>query len=103
MINLKRAPSHPGRILKEEFLDELKISQTSLAKALGTTFRTINEIINEKRSVSTEMGIKLSKYFGTSVELWLNLQNQFDIFKVYNKNKNMIDKVLPLKRIKQKV
>jgi len=103
MIKLKRAPAHPGQILKEEFLDELLITQTDLAVALGTTFRTINEIINEKRNLSTEIAIKLSKYFGTSVELWINLQNQFDIYKVYNKRKELIDKVRPFKRKKLKV
>jgi len=103
MIKLKRPPAHPGQILKEEFLDELEITQTNLAVELGTTFRTINEIINEKRSVSTEIAIKLSKYFGTSVELWLNLQNQFDIYKIYNKKKELIEKVRPFKRKKQRV
>ena len=103
MIKLKRIPSHPGQILKEEFLDELNISQTELASALGTTFRTINEIINEKRNISTEIAIKLSRFFRTSIELWLNLQNQYDIYRIYNKKKEMIDKVRPLKRRKQKV
>ncbi len=102
MIGIKRIPSHPGEILKEEFLDELNLSQTELASSLGTTFRTINEIINEKRNVSTEMAIKLSKFFGTTIELWLNLQNQYDIYKVYNKRKELINKVRPFKR-KQKV
>ena len=63
MIKLKRLPTHPGQILKEDFLDELEITQTELAFALGTTFRTINEIINEKRNISTEMAIKLSNIF----------------------------------------
>ncbi len=103
MIKLKRIPSHPGQILKEEFLDEFNLSQTELASALGTTFRTINEIINEKRNISTEMAIKLSKFFGTSIELWLNLQNQYDIYRIYNKKKELIDRVRPLKRRKQKV
>jgi len=103
MFKLKRIPSHPGQILKEEFLDELNISQTELASALGTTFRTINEIINEKRNISTEIAIKLSKFFRTSIELWLNLQNQYDIYRIYNKKKEMIDKVRPMKRRKQKV
>lgn len=102
MIKLKRSPTHPGQILKEEFLDELGITQTELAFSIGTTFRTINEIINEKRNISTEMAIKLSKFFGTSIELWLNLQNQYDIYKVYKKKKVMIDKVKPMKRRKQK-
>ena len=103
MINLKRAPTHPGQILREDFIDKLLISQTELATALGTTYRTINEIVNEKRNISTEMAIKLSKFLGTSVELWLNLQNQYDIYKVYGSRKEIIDKVRPFKRKKQKV
>jgi len=101
MIKLRRMPSHPGQILKEEFLDELNLSQTELASALGTTFRTINEIVNEKRSVSTEMAIKLSKFFGTSIELWLNLQNQYDIFIIADKKKDSIKKVRPFRRRKE--
>ena len=100
MIKIKRIPAHPGQILKEEFLDELEISQTELASSLGTTFRTINEIINEKRNISTEIALKLSRYFGTSTELWLNLQNQFDIYKVYHKKKDTIEKVRPYKKKK---
>ena len=102
MIKLKRSPVHPGQILKEDFLDELLITQTDLAFALGTTFRTINQIVNEKRSISTEIAIKLSKFFETSVELWLNLQNQFDIYKVYNSRKELIENVKPFKRKKLK-
>ncbi len=102
MIKQKRTPTHPGRILKEEFLDELNISQTELASRLGTSFRTVNEIINEKRNITTEMAIKLAKFFGTSIELWLNLQNQYDVYKIFNKKKEAIKRVSPLKRVKQK-
>ncbi|NOX17622.1 MAG: HigA family addiction module antidote protein [Chlorobi bacterium] len=101
MTHIKKAPFHPGQILKEEYLDELQISQTELASALGTTFRTINEIVNEKRNISVETAMKLSKYFSTGVEFWLNLQNQYDVYKTYNKKKKVIDKVLPLKKRKK--
>ncbi len=97
MINLERKPTHPGEILKAEFLDEFGLTQVELAKALNTTFRTINEIINTKRSLSPEMALKLSKYFGTSVELWLNLQNQYDIYKVMERKKNILNEIQPLK------
>jgi len=100
MIELKRKPTHPGEILKEEFLIPNEISQSQLALDLGTTFRTINEIVNEKRSISSEMAIKLSKYFGTSIELWLNLQNQFDVFYVYKKNSAKINRIKPFQKVK---
>jgi len=79
LYKLKRKPAHPGVILKEEFLIPFGISQTQLAYDIKTTFRTVNEIINERRNLSSEMAVKLAKYFGTSIELWLNLQNQNDI------------------------
>lgn len=100
MNNFKRKPTHPGEILREEFLIPNEISQSQLAVDLGTTFRTINEIVNEKRNISSEMAIKLSKYFGTSIELWLNLQNQFDVFNVYKKNSVKINKIKPFQKTK---
>ncbi len=95
MNNIKREPAHPGEILRSEFLEEMGITQVELAKAVNTTFRTINEIINKRRNLSPEMALKLSKYFGTSVELWLNLQNQYDIYSLMKKNKNILDAIQP--------
>ncbi len=95
MYHLKRKPTHPGEILKNEFLIPLGISQTQLANALGTTFRTINEIINEKRNLSSEMAVKLAKYFGTSVELWLNLQNKYDVYRIMNTKRRQLNKIKP--------
>ena len=93
MMTLQRIPTHPGEILKEDFLEPLNITQSHLAKALGTSFRAINELVNEKRGITVEMALKLSKYFGTSPQLWLNLQNQYDLYKVAKKKKNLIDQV----------
>ncbi len=94
----KIPPFHPGRILKKEYLELFQISQTELASALGTTFRTINEIVNEKRNISPEMALKLSRYFSTDIELWLSLQNKFDVYKIYVKKHESIDKIKPMKR-----
>jgi len=77
---MKREPTHPGVILKEEFLIPMGLTQTELSSLINSTPNTVSEIINKKRSLTTEMAIKLSKFFGTSVELWLNLQNQYDIY-----------------------
>ncbi len=75
------------------FWMSLNISQTQLANDLNTTFRTINEIINHKRGISPEMAVRLAKYFGTSEELWLNLQNQYDLYKVKMKKKKTLDSI----------
>ncbi len=93
MVELKREPTHPGDILKYDFLEELNISQTELAKDLDTSFRTINEIINHKRGLSPEMAVKLARYFGTSEELWLNLQIHYDLYKVKTKKKKLLDHI----------
>lgn len=95
MYTLKRKPTHPGEVLKEDFILPLGISQSQLAKEIGTTFRTINEIVNHKRNISTEMAIRLARYFGTSEELWLNLQNQYDLYNVKEKKKAVLQHIKP--------
>jgi len=99
MIDLQRVPTHPGEILKEEFLVPYEMTQSHLAKALGTSFRAINELVNEKRGITVEMSLKLSKYFGTTPQLWLNLQNQFDLYKVAKKKKDVLDEVKVYEKI----
>ena len=93
MIELNRQPTHAGEVLKEEFLVPLNITQSHLAKALHTSFRAINELVNEKRGITTEMALKLAKYFGTTPQLWLNLQNQFDLYKVTIKKKDELAEI----------
>ena len=77
---IKRQPNHPGEVLREEFLEPTGITQSHLAKVLHISFRAINELVNEKRGITTEMALKLAKYFGTTLQLWLNLQNQYDLY-----------------------
>lgn len=98
MTDFMRRPTHPGEILQKEFLEPLGITQSQLAKELNTAFRTINQIVNEKRNISPEMAIKLARYFGTSEELWLNLQNQYDLYRVKEKDHDSLKGIRPLKR-----
>lgn len=99
MIELQRMPTHPGEILKEEFLEPLGISQTKLSAALHTSFRAINEIVNQKRGVTPEMAIRLAKYFKTTPQLWLNLQNNYDLYKVGQKKKSLLDSIETIEEI----
>jgi len=99
-FEIKRKPTHPGEILKEDFMMPLKLTQTDLAKALKTSFRTINEILNQKRSVSPEMALRLARYFGTSPDVWLGLQADYDLFKAKLKSKKMIEEIRPLMKVK---
>ena len=99
MFELKRQPTHPGEMLREEFLVPLEITQSALAKALHTSFRAINELVNEKRGITTEMALKLSRYFGTSAQIWLNLQNEFDLYKTMQKKGSDIESIAHFEKI----
>jgi len=99
LYTLKRKPTHPGEVLKEDFMLPLGISQSQLSKEIGTTFRTINEIVNHKRNISPEMAIRLARYFGTSEELWLNLQNQYDLYNVKEKKKDALQHIKPYSKL----
>ena len=78
MINNMR-PIHPGEILREEFLIPLGMSAHALAMALHVPAPRINDIVREKRSLSPDTVLRLSRYFGTTPEFWMNLQSAFDL------------------------
>ena len=71
-------PVHPGEVLKDE-LEEMELSQSALAEHIGVLPKTINEICRQKRGISAEMAIKLSKALGASPQFWLNLQNNWEL------------------------
>ena len=70
---------HPGRILYEQFLKPIGLSQNALARELGVPPRRINEIILGKRGISADTALRLARYFGTSEEFWMNLQARYDL------------------------
>lgn len=72
-------PIHPGEILREEFLAPLGISQYRLAKEIHVPPRRINEIVLEKRGISADTALRLGRYFGTTAQLWSNLQARYDL------------------------
>lgn len=71
--------SHPGKILREEFMEPVGLSAYALAKALSVPLPGVNDIVREKRSISPEMAVLLSAYFGTSDAYWINLQGRFNL------------------------
>lgn len=70
---------HPGKILLEEFLEPMSISQYKLAKDISVPPRRINEIVKEKRGITADTALRLSRYFGTSAEFWMNLQDHYEL------------------------
>jgi len=74
-----KVPIHPGEILSEEFLKPAGITQQQFAEGLGVSRRTVNEIVRGRRSITAEMAIRLSKVLGTSAEMWMGLQADYDL------------------------
>lgn len=83
-------PAHPGEILKELYLEPLGLSITATAKGLGITRKALSEIINGHYGISVEMSIRLSKAFNTSPESWLNMQQQYDLWKNRDLSNNIV-------------
>lgn len=84
MRTRKRAPSHPGAILKVHYLEPSGISITDLAKELRLSRKTVSKILNERGSVTTDVALRLAKAFDTTPELWLNLQRNYDLWHTAN-------------------
>lgn len=72
-------PVHPGEILREEFMQPLDLSSNALARAIGVTAARVNDIANEKRSITADSALRLARYFGTTPELWMNLQKRYEL------------------------
>jgi addiction module HigA family antidote len=70
---------HPGDILLRDFMEPLGLSSYKLAKELGVSVPTVNEITRRRRAVTAEMALRFSHYFGTTAQLWQNLQAQYDL------------------------
>jgi len=85
---IQRKPTHPGLILKEDYLEPLGITITELSKVLGTSRKTLSKIINEKGSVTPYMALKLSRAFDTSPEFWINLQRNYDLWVAAQKSRD---------------
>jgi len=77
--NDRMPPLHAGEILREEFMKPLKLSSNRLAMELRVPATRISEIVNERRGITTDTALRLATYFGTSPELWLNLQANYEL------------------------
>ena len=80
MAKLERlAPVHPGEVLMEDFLKPMGLSQNRLALSIGVHPRRINEIVLGKRGISADTALRLAKFFGTSPDVWLGLQKDYEL------------------------
>lgn len=86
MLSKRRAPTHPGEILKVDFLQPLGLSQTEFANHLGWTYARLNEIIKGKRGISADSALSFSEALNTTPEFWLNLQRNCDLWHALRKH-----------------
>ena len=77
-----REPTHPGVMLREEFLKPLGISQRDLAVGIRVPYQRINELVNRRRGITPSTALRLARYFGNTPEFWLSLQQRWDLFQV---------------------
>jgi addiction module HigA family antidote len=73
-------PTHPGEMLREDFMLDYDLTVAGLADALGVSRQTVNELLRERRALSPEMALRLSQLFGNSAEFWLNAQRAVDLW-----------------------
>lgn len=92
-MNVKIPLIHPGEILLEDFLKPMKISGYKLSKEIKIDQTRISEIIKGKRAITVDTAMRLSKYFGNSIEFWLNLQTRYEIEKNTEKMANILNDI----------
>jgi addiction module HigA family antidote len=90
-------PTHPGEMLREDFLPDYGLTVSSLAGALGVSRQSVNELLRGRRAVSPEMALRLSRLFGNSPEFWLNAQRAVDLWDAAKAIKEQVERIKPLK------
>ena len=92
-------PTHPGEMLREDFLVDYGLSVTGLAEALGVSRQTVNELLRERRALSPDMAIRLSRLFGNTAEFWLNAQRAVDLWEASRRLRAAVKQIRPLKTV----
>ena len=92
-------PIHPGEVIMEDFIEEFGITQNKLATAIGVPPRRINEIVHGKRGITADTAVRLAKYFGTSAELWMNLQSHYELRLERRALREQLESIVPLQSV----
>ena len=94
---MKRRPTHPGEMLREDFLPDFGLTVAGLAEAAGVSRQSINELLRGRRAVSPEMALRLARLFGNTPEFWLNAQRAVDLWDAAETIKDDVARIKPLR------
>lgn len=94
-IPTHRPPTHPGEMLREEFLLPMELTQRDLAEAIHVPYQRVNELVNQKRGVTPSTALRLAKFFGMSPDFWLNLQLRWDLYHAQQKESGQLEHIQP--------
>jgi len=100
-IPTHRQPTHPGEMLREEFLEPMNISQRDLANAIHVPYQRVNELVNQKRGVTPSTALRLACFFNMSADFWLNLQVRWDIYKTQQAEKEDLKTIQDFNHLKK--
>lgn len=95
--NMKRRPTHPGAMLREDFLPDYGLTVATLAGAARVSRQSINELLRERRALRPEMALRLSRLFGNTAEFWMNAQRAVDLWDAREVAKDQIARIKPLR------
>jgi addiction module HigA family antidote len=95
-IPTRRVPTHPGEMLLEEFLLPLNLSQRDLANAIHVPYQRVNEIVNRRRGITPSTALRLARFFSTSADFWMNLQQSWDLYHAQLSENNDLQTIQPL-------
>ena len=88
-----REPTHPGEMLLEEFLNPLGLTQRELADGIRVPYQRVNELVNGRRGITPATALRLAKFFGTSPDVWMNLQLRWDLYHAREAEASVLDRI----------
>ena len=89
-------PTHPGEMLREDFMPDFGLTAASMAAGLGVSRQTINELLRERRAITPVMALRLSRLFGNSPEFWMNAQHAWDLWDSEQRFRKELSQIQPL-------
>jgi antitoxin HigA-1 len=96
-VRMRRRPTHPGEMLREDFMPDYGLSVSALAEAAGVSRQSVNELLRGRRAVTPGMALRFSRLFGNSAEFWLNAQRAVDLWNAEQEIKHEVARIQPLR------